>query len=515
MKKFGQWADEEEEEFSTVDKPEIHFHDFVTLKFETFVKDLKEIQIYETYNPGSVIRLLGYCELSSKWRILWEALPVVVEKKSRIFSPPLRQLDLCTRLAIKNHFCGFHSYTTSTFRTIRIEFNHSLIDYYPGIDAVCLFGIECDVPVKKDSSKDAKGLIQKKLETVHFKPQKAPANSIQEFLKNDLSKFMETISTEDNAEPKSQEPESKLKTPASFSLLPFEILFKVFSFLDLRSLYRCSHVCKTFQSIACDPLLYLEVNLKFYWHLADSILINSITKRCSLVQKVDFSSCGLFGSITSKDFESFIEANGRTITGLRLNSAYFLRTSCLEAISSTCKNLSELQIQNYSNMTPERDFQSLTSLSSLTVLNLSRTGINQADLAQILKNNQNLQKLNLAFPNFDIVMDEICQIISTHNKGIRSANFWKSCHFSNIGLRALSNCVHLEDLDLGWTMKEELNISEPLKLLTQNCRNLKKLVLSAIRSINEMDLDNISNCMSLEQLDLCGVTGVSTDMCLK
>ena len=52
MKKFGP---SEEKEFSPIDKPNIHFHDFVTIKFESFVKP-KTVTLYETYNPGAVIR---------------------------------------------------------------------------------------------------------------------------------------------------------------------------------------------------------------------------------------------------------------------------------------------------------------------------------------------------------------------------------------------------------------------------------------------------------------------------
>jgi hypothetical protein len=49
--------DEEVEEFSPEDKQAIYFHDFVTIKFESFVNP-KEVKIYEVYNPGIFFSLL-------------------------------------------------------------------------------------------------------------------------------------------------------------------------------------------------------------------------------------------------------------------------------------------------------------------------------------------------------------------------------------------------------------------------------------------------------------------------
>jgi F-box and leucine-rich repeat protein 4 len=89
-----------EREFSPKDTHDsITFHDFVVVRFESFVLP-KEIKIYETYNPGSVVRILAYCYNSNtdqRWEILWEAPPVLVEKKAREFCPVLRKVQIPTR----------------------------------------------------------------------------------------------------------------------------------------------------------------------------------------------------------------------------------------------------------------------------------------------------------------------------------------------------------------------------------------------------------------------------------
>lgn len=86
----------EEIEYSVKDQNRITFHDFVVVQYEHYVFP-KSIRIYETYNPGSVVRILAYCDIKKVWKILFEAEPEVVEKKSREFCPPIKEIDVPTR----------------------------------------------------------------------------------------------------------------------------------------------------------------------------------------------------------------------------------------------------------------------------------------------------------------------------------------------------------------------------------------------------------------------------------
>lgn len=428
-------------------------------------------------------------------------------------------------MSLQKPFLRFpaHSFVHA-FRILRIEFNHSLIDYYTGIDGVLLTGVKCKLPERKQMSEQAiiKGLIQKKLETVQFRPQKTPSEAIEDFLKNDLNKFIEDVglgaySNEDGRKVSQSVVETRVsKREKIISDVPYEVLFNIMSYLDLKSLYQCSQVNKTFRHLVTDPLLYHEVNLKFYWNYVNSGLIQSLNQRCSLIKKLDLSSCGYFGSIKSNDFVNFIRANGRSLTNLRMNSSQFLNTKCLETISITCNNLLELTIRNYANVTTDRDYISLNMLNRLEILDLSRSGIDSVTLLNILKNNPNLSRLNVAFSSPTLNMDEVCIQISCYNSKIKSVDMWKCHNLTTLGIRALSECLLLEELDVGWCLREEASVTESLKALIENCKNLNKLILAAIRGISERDLENIANfCKNLEQLDLMGIVGVSSDMCLR
>lgn len=360
---------------------------------------------------------------------------------------------------------------------------------------------------------ERKGIIQKKLETVQFVPQRTPSEAIEDFLKNDLNKFIENVglgSKDQVVEPRASEREKVIGD------IPYEVLFNILSFLDLKSLFQCSQVCKSFRHLAADPLLYVEVNLKFYWNFVNSRLIQTLSQRCGLIRKLDLSSCGYFDAIQPSDFVSFIRANGKSLTNLRLNSSQFLNTSCLETISITCGNLTELMIRNYMNVTADRDFLSLTMLNRLEVLDLSRSGIDLSALLNILKNNQSLRHLNIAFSSQAVSMDEVCIQISAFNKDIRTIDMWKCHNLTAAGIRALSCCHQLEEVDIGWCLREESTITESLKMLIGNCRNLRKLILAAIRGISERDLENIAKtCKNMETLDLMGIVGVSSEICVR
>lgn len=97
MRRYGPANSWSEQEFSSKDQHDIiTFHDFIVVQYETFVLP-KEIRIYETYHPGSVVRILAYCAISKCWKVLWQSLPAPVEKKAREFRPPINQIDFPIR----------------------------------------------------------------------------------------------------------------------------------------------------------------------------------------------------------------------------------------------------------------------------------------------------------------------------------------------------------------------------------------------------------------------------------
>lgn len=347
------------------------------------------------------------------------------------------------------------------------------------------------------------GLIQKKLETVKFMPQVPATDSIEDFLKNDLDRFI------DNLRIKEPEKEVRIRKKREKNLndIPDEVLFSIFSYLDLRSLYNCSAVCRKFNRIAKDPLLYIEVNLKRYWYLVNTQLVRSLMARSKLIKKLDLSCC----DITPDDFMDYMRQHGPSITNLRLNSVPFMSSICMQAIAFKCEHLKELQLQNHRCTPQERNFANLTLLTNLEIINVSRTSIDTFQLVQLIKCNQKLKHLNISF-NQQVIVDQVCLTLGAHCKKVRTIDFWKCHNLTTNGLRALEDCVDLEVVDFGWNLREESNITESFKLLLTIAPKMKKMVLAAVRGIAERDLNNIALlCKNLEYLDLMGIVGITSE----
>jgi F-box/leucine-rich repeat protein 4 len=47
-------------------------------------------------------------------------------------------------------------------------------------------------------------------------------------------------------------------------------------------------------------------------------------------------------------------------------------------------------------------------------------------------------------------MDEVAQAMGAYNKELISVDFWKTYSLTPVGVKALSQCSNLEEVDLGW-----------------------------------------------------------------
>lgn len=65
---------------------------------------------------------------------------------------------------------------------------------------------------------------------------------------------------------------------------------------------------------------------------------------------------------------------------------------------------------------------------------------------------QSVENINLILGSCRAIssMDEIAQILGTHNKELISVDFWKTYSLTPIGIKYLSQCSLLEEIDIGW-----------------------------------------------------------------
>lgn len=78
---------------------------FSDISFEESVYPFR-ISVYETYNPGAVVRIWAKNDLGckKKWELLWEGEPTKVEHIPRIFSPVIRIINFKTRYSVQFNY---------------------------------------------------------------------------------------------------------------------------------------------------------------------------------------------------------------------------------------------------------------------------------------------------------------------------------------------------------------------------------------------------------------------------
>lgn len=157
------------------------------IQFEDFVYP-SQIYIFETYNPGAIVKVWAFT-ITGKWICLWEndEINASISTDSQVFSPIIKDIKIPTKI-------------------IRIEFNHSNLEYFTEIDGVLLEGIKYDDSDYRkmqlqslNRSETHKGPIQRKLEKCSFKTVLTSNQNqdqdqlLKDFLIKDLENFIAEI----------------------------------------------------------------------------------------------------------------------------------------------------------------------------------------------------------------------------------------------------------------------------------------------------------------------------------
>lgn len=454
LRTFGKWWKSSEctyqSNYMPNDQDPLGAEDYFTVLFNQAVLP-KRVYIYETHCPGSIVRIWGRRK-TDNWTLLWEEAPKVCRKESRKFDPPLRKI---------NKFIN----------ELRIELNCSLLVHHAAFDAVLLSGYpapESEFQIKC-------------LGTFNLK-------EIDDSFKENNS---DEICT-DNKD--------------LIDVLPYEVIIHIFQHLDLKSLSRCARVNKRWNQITLDPILYQNISLKKYWHVVNLETLRYFSKRCKNLKKLDLSWCEA-NSDTFNDYLIEILKNcSKTLTHISLCNSKFANDSIVATLGNL-KELNEIRLKNCL----AANFQPLSFLNKLVVLDLYSTDIINNQLIPILKNNPNLKHINLDFCEHLENLDEIVKTVTINNKNLVGWSSWKVRTLSAEGVGYFGTCKYLEDLDLGWNLF--LSPGNSLEKIAVGCKNLKRIILSGWRAIvDPIIIPLIDNCKKLQQIDLLSVTAISEEL---
>nr|XP_039251668.1 F-box/LRR-repeat protein 4-like [Styela clava] len=513
------WKDKNEASKASGHPREKNFYseDYIDLVFDQSVYPWS-IAIFETYNPGAVVRILAlrqsfpvhniglsqneerpmpvpvpFAPGCSHWEILWECsspeqnLPSS-SNEARMFAPILNEMKHLTRI-------------------IRLEFCSTHLQYYTELDAVELTGTLTYYP---STSVDPPVKLFEELKIVDDGTVKSYSNKMKDISRNKSKN--DTISDKSKVE----------HNNGYFDNLPPELLCYIFSFLPLMDLCRCARVCKLFHELSYDPSWFNNIDLRSCWHLINDDALECLVTHCNpklydvtwednkspptpQVQSVNLSWCGGGGIVSSGSLVNFVANCGsHVLTHLSLASCPIVSDEVLSKISHYCPNLQHLNIWSCDAPTSE-GLRILHNLTKLEYVNFYRTKIDDAGILCILHSNPNLQSINLGSCICILDFDRILVELSQHCPKIRSLDCWRAKSLTSHGLNSLTtSCNFIEELDLGWCGGLQSS-SGCFQILASNCPHLTKLYVTANRTISDAEINALSkNCPKLEKLDILG-----------
>ncbi|CAB3261282.1 unnamed protein product [Arctia plantaginis] len=481
MRTYGTWWEEApsaQEDYMPQNANAITSQDFVEVSFEKVVYPL-EVSIFETYNPGALVRI--WARGPSTWILLWEGEPEYVGDTPRIFSPPIRQLNVPTRI-------------------LRLEFNHKLLPYYTELDAVLLRG--------KQPPNVAKNMRNNFSYSSLFYNKSQPVVEKGQLLNRIIASNLHEALVPQIPTPRNEKHIDTGPPLGDFQQLPDETILCVMKYLDIQSLCRCAQVNRHFNRLASDSILYRSIDLRPYWHCVQSQVLITLSMRCKFLQKLDLSWCGSHRMIQANYVVNFLKDSGAELTHLRMNCCKFVDNSVLRAIVDTSTCLQELCLRSVVGCS---DWVCLSSLRKLKRLDLYRTDITTPAAVAIVRSNPGLRHLNVGSCKMISSMDEVAIALGANCPHLVSVDFWKSYSLTPNGIRALGNCKKLQELDVGWCLQAGTS-GEWLAWLAGY--ELRKLFLGALRGVGDRDLRALlPRAPKLAQLDLLGVRAVTPDIC--
>ncbi|XP_006567054.1 F-box/LRR-repeat protein 4 isoform X2 [Apis mellifera] len=515
------------------------------------------VSIYETYNPGSVIGIWAQ-NSEGKWYQLWNGFPQVVPHKPRIFSPYLQ-------------LCNFKT------KVIRLEFNHTLLDYYTELDAVLLIGTsELIVPNNlhnqnlNDLSQELGYLKQSDDDIYNLTPDYLKANQDLIILKKTLSKHCKLFKSKviDNV--------SKGKLISKIgqhyqSVPPIEEAFNSLQqFLqeDFPKLIRDIH-----HSIPNTTEQNNSLQKKFLVSSTDfenqsycnfSILPDETVLK--ILKNLDLRSLCCLCRV-NKHFNN-IARDALLYTSLNLKPYWYcLDTAALNSLAPRCHYLQQLDLSwcgNY-NMIKYQDFIYFLRISG-TVLTHLRLNccqfVNDPIILEISKICKNLKELclcncmgitNEGFSKLEnlkylerldlyrtsIETSTLCSILkrNTQMRHLNLAGMHDRLNIDEVAVELGNSCPYLESVDF-WkaqtltpqgvralahcTKLREVDFGwcggmgapgDSLRALLFSCRYLEKVFLAALRGLTDRDLEPLLLCQRLQQLDLLGARSLTPDIC--
>lgn len=513
--------------------------DFFEVRFAEPVLPVA-IEIYETYNPGSVVRVLARPARPEKWgpgwAVLWTGSPELgLPAEARI-----------KRICFADGPAGLPKFRAADFR---VEIDSACLGYYAEFDAVKLVGrVSTPGPASlPPSSQNADAVAKRANSTLFHRVLRARSKD------RDGSGELEPLLSDESATAVSEAAAdleqmtltaapTGADTPAGIDVLPDELLIAALCRLRIVDQLAASCVSQRWYFLASSAIhSRTNLDLQLYSHLAEDRFLFHLGPKLRAIRRLSLSWCGSNagalatareggdgqgapaggagggvagrGLVTGAGFQFLAPQLGGLVV-LRLACCSWVDDSVLALVIRTCPVLGELNLSRCACVSSDGLAQ-LGGLTRLTRLNLYNTNVDPTSLEAIAQGCQ-LAHLNLGHCSRlnmpGLGRAAIAALVARSGPTLVSLDvwFWKSIDTAEVVALA-EGCPNLEELDLGWA--KTVDASAATVALARNCPKLRKLFLTSMRGGSDEALAELAaGCPELVQLDLLGWNRISPDV---
>ncbi|CAD6188625.1 unnamed protein product [Caenorhabditis auriculariae] len=300
--------------------------------------------------------------------------------------------------------------------------------------------------------------------------------------------------------------------------LPNELILRIFSFLDVKSLCRCAQTCRAWNVLALDGSNWQRVDLFTFQRDVKAAVIENLSRRCG----------GFLKELSLKGCENVHDSALRTFTAKCSNIEFLSLYRCKRVTDASCENLGRhchklqhLNLENCSAITDRALKYISDGCKNLRYLNISWCdAIQDKGVQNILINC--IQLHTLVLRGCEGLTERLFAPVEKHMGNLKNLNmlscFVNDDTVSNIangceGLEylCLSNCTHISDRSLQllaskWTSNcpaASFYQTTAFTQLTKGCKKLQRIDMEDCSLITDVTIQALStNCSTLRELSL-------------
>ncbi|KAL5508945.1 hypothetical protein EMCRGX_G004216 [Ephydatia muelleri] len=282
----------------------------------------------------------------------------------------------------------------------------------------------------------------------------------------------------------------------SISILPDDLLLKIFSFLDVVSLCRCAQVSKTWSSLALHGSNWQHVCLFDFQTAIEGKVVGHLSRRCGgFLRTLDLQECI---GVEDPALET-ISCHCPNIQKLVLRKCYRLTDATFLYVSRNCSHLHHLDLSGCKEITDVTCTHLSEGCPDLHHVGLSGCKVTEEGILSLTRRCVQLTSLDLSFcTNID---DRALEHIGTNAKSLVSISLQGCKSITDIGITALSSCCHqLNTLVLSGC---ELLTDVSLKRIGATCHNLRNMEVAGCAHFTDVGFHALANgCTELRRMDL-------------